>query len=176
MTRGECLTLLDRDAGGLPLSLQVELLGLNRSGLYYRPMAPTAEELALKRRIDEIYNKCPFYGSRKIAAQLQRDGQQVNRKAVQRHMREMGIEGVRPGPNLSKRNLESQIYPYLLRNLAIITPNQVWGTDITCIRLANGWLGAGGSVEFVALSIILLAKECVFRPKRWIRSCPVVEP
>lgn len=140
MTRGECLALLDRDAVDLPLTLQVELLSLNRSGLYYKPVAPTAEELALKKRIDEIYTKCPFYGSRKIAAQLQRDGQLVNRKAVQRHMREMGIEGVRPGPNLSKRNLENQIYPYLLRNLAIITPNQVWGTDITYIRLANGWL------------------------------------
>lgn len=150
---------MDRVVNSLPLTLQVELLGLNRSGLYYQPKAPAAEELLLKKCIDEIYTKCPFYGSRKIAAQLQRDGQLVNRKAVQRHMREMGIEGVRPGPNLSKRNLKNQIYPYLLRNLPITAPNQVWGTDITYIRLANGWLYLVAFMDWYSRYVVSWALE-----------------
>ena len=115
-------------------------MGLNRSGLYYQPLAPSAEEVALKHRIDELYTLRPFYGSRRITATLQREGWRLNRKAVQRHMREMGIQGIHPGPNLSKRRSDHQVYPYLLRGLAITEPNQVWGIDITYIRLAKGWL------------------------------------
>jgi putative transposase len=112
---------------------------LNRSGLYYQPVAPSPEEVALKHRIDEIYTAHPFYGSRRIAVALHPDFQ-VNRKAVQRHMREMGIAGITPGPNLSKRREEHRIYPYLLRNLSITHPNQVWGIDLTYIRLHAAWM------------------------------------
>ncbi len=140
MTRAERLALLDRHDQSLPLKTQAELLSLNRSGLYYRPLAPSPEEVALKHRIDELYTLRPFYGSRRITATLCREGWQLNRKAVQRHMREMGIAGISPGPNLSKRRAEHQVYPYLLRGLAITEPNQVWGIDITYIRLARGWL------------------------------------
>lgn len=123
----------------LTLKTQAELLSLNRTGLYYQPRPPSAEEVAIKHRIDEIYTEHPFYGSRRIAVALRPDFI-VNRKAVQRHMREMGIAGISPGPNLSKRRAEHQIYPYLLRNLPITHPNQVWGIDITYIRLHAGWL------------------------------------
>lgn len=82
------------------MSTQARLLGLNRSGLYYKPVEPPAEELVLKNRIDEMYTKWPFYGSRRITAELRRQGLVVNRKAIQRHMREMGIAGICPGPNL----------------------------------------------------------------------------
>ena len=119
--------------------MQADLLSLNRTGLYYLPVPPSPEEIALKHRIDEIYTQHPFYGSRKIVVVLRPDFN-VNRKAVQRHMREMGIAGIAPGPNLSKRNLAHQIYPYLLRDLSITHPNQVWGIDITYIRLHAGWL------------------------------------
>lgn len=122
------------------MKAQAELLQLNRSSLYYKPRTPSDEELALKRRIDEIYTECPFYGSRRITAVLQREGHLVNRKAVQRHMHEMGIAGVCPGPNLSRRNQQHQVHPYLLRGLSISTPNHVWGIDITYIRMARGWL------------------------------------
>lgn len=122
------------------MKAQAELLGLNRSSLYYKPVEPSEDELALKRRIDEIYTECPFYGSRRITAILHREGLQVNRKAVQRHMREMGIAGICPGPNLSRRNQEHQVFPYLLRGLQITGPNHVWGIDITYIRLQRGWL------------------------------------
>lgn len=122
-----------------PLKTQAELLGLSRASLYYRPVPPSAEEIAIKHRIDEIYTAHPFYGSRRIAAVL-RPKFIVNRKAVQRHMQEMGLVGICPGPNLSKRNAEHRIYPYLLRHLTIDHPNQVWGIDITYIRLVGGWL------------------------------------
>jgi len=121
------------------LKTQAALLSLNRSGLYYQPCPPSAEEVAIKHRIDEIYTEHPFYGSRRIAATLRPDFS-VNRKAVQRHMREMGIAGIVPGPNLSKRSAQHKIYPYLLRNLSITRPNQVWGIDITYIRLHTAWL------------------------------------
>lgn len=96
--------------------------------------------MALKHRIDEIYTECPFYGSRRITAQLRREGKIINRKAVQRHMHEMGIEGICPGPNLSKRGQAHPIYPYLLRNVTSAYPNHVWGIDITYIRLQRSWL------------------------------------
>ena len=94
----------------------------------------------IKHRIDEIYTDCPFYGSRRIAAQMCQDGILINRKAVQRHMREMGIAGICPGPNLSKRNAEHRVYPYLLGNVTASYPNHVWGVDITYVRLTGGWM------------------------------------
>jgi putative transposase len=96
--------------------------------------------VAFKHRIDEIYTAYPFYGSRRITAQLRRDGKVINRKAVQRYMREMGIMGICPGPNLSRRNQEHRVYPYLLRQVTAAYPNHVWGIDITYIRLLKGWL------------------------------------
>jgi putative transposase len=123
-----------------PLTTQAHLLSLNRSGLYYRPSGPSAQELALKRRIDELYTAHPYYGVRRITAQLRREGRLVNHKAVARHMREMGLAGIVPGPNLSKRQQEHAIYPYLLRGVRASAADEVWGIDITYIRLAHGWL------------------------------------
>lgn len=124
----------------MPLAVQSELVGVSRSSLYYRPVGPCALELALKHRIDEIYTARPYYGSRRMAVTLQQDGCAVNRKRVQRYMREMGIWGVAPGPNLSARRHESTVFPYLLGGLEIARPNQVWGIDLTYIRLRGGWL------------------------------------
>jgi putative transposase len=107
--------------------------------LYYQPAPPSPEELCLKRRIGELYTAYPFYGSRKITAVLRKE-RVINRKTVQRHMREMGIAGICPGPNLSKRNMEHHVFPYLLRHLTVACPNHVWGIDITYIRLLTGWL------------------------------------
>lgn len=140
LTKAERLALLDFNDPEMPVNSQADLLGLNRSSLYYKPVPPSAEELAIKHRIDELYTEYPFYGSRRITAQMCREGLLVNRKAVQRHMQEMGIAGICPGPNLSRRNTEHKVFPYLLRGLSITVPNQVWGIDITYIRLARGWL------------------------------------
>lgn len=132
--------MIDWNDAALPITAQAELLGLNRSSLYYKPVEPSPAEVLIKHKIDEIYTKYPFFGSRRITAVLNDNGLLINRKAVQRHMREMGIAGISPGPNLSKRNLEHRIYPYLLRNLPITHPNHVWGIDITYIRLQRSWM------------------------------------
>ena len=132
--------MVERDESELPLSLQAELLGVSRASLYYQAKLPTAQEVSIKHRIDEIYTEYPFFGSRRIAVQLCLEGMTVNRKAVQRHMREMGIAGLCPGPNLSKRNQAHAVYPYLLRNVTASYPDHVWGIDITYIRLSKSWM------------------------------------
>lgn len=116
-----------------------ELLSISRSGLYYQPAEPDAEELAVMRRIDEIHLKHPFYGSRSIARELKSAGNPVNRKRVQRLMRQMGIESIAPKPEMSQAAPEHPVYPYLLRGLKITRPNQVWASDITYIPLAHGF-------------------------------------
>ena len=108
--------------------------------MYYRPAPPSAEEIAIKHKIDEIYTEHPFYGSRRISEELRRDGLVVNRKAVQRHMREMGIEAIYPKPNLSRRSSEHKVYPYLLSGIVASYPNHVWGVDLTYVRLRGGWM------------------------------------
>ena len=127
-------------ASELPIVTQAELLGVSRSSLYYQPVKPSLEEVAIKHRIDELYTEYPFYGSRRIAAAMRREGTLINRKAVQRHMREMGIAAIYPGPNTSKRRLEHQVYPYLLRGLTISCPDHVWGVDITYVRMQTAWM------------------------------------
>jgi putative transposase len=134
------VALVEREDADVALRTQADLLSLSRASLYYRPRSPSTEEVALKHRIDALYTRYPFYGSRRITAQLQREGQQVNRKAVQRHMREMGIAGICPGPNLSRRAHGAQVYPYLLRTVASGYPNHVWGIDVTYIRLRTRWM------------------------------------
>ncbi len=124
----------------LPLTVQAALLGLSRSSLYYQPVPPAPQEVALKHRIDELYTAHPYYGSRRIVAVLRGEGQVVNRKAVQRHMQEMGIAGVAPGPHTSRRHPAHPVYPYLLRHLTAAHPNHVWGIDITYVRLQGSWL------------------------------------
>ncbi len=101
---------------------------------------PSLEEVAIKHRIDEIYTERPFYGVRRVTAQLRREGLLINHKAVERHMREMGLAGIAPGPKLSTPAPGHTIYPYLLRGVAVERPNQVWGIDITYIRLSESWM------------------------------------
>lgn len=120
---------------GLSVRRQCELLGLNRSTWYVKPSVPDAAELALMRRIDEQYLRTPFYGSRRMAVVLG-----VNRKHVQRLMRVMGIEAIYPKPRLSRRNEDHRIYPYLLRNMTVSRPDQVWASDVTYVPMPRGWM------------------------------------
>ncbi len=131
--------MIDWEAPALSLSTQARLLELGRSGLYYRPLPPSAEELLAKRLIDELYTVYPFYGSRRIAVEV-RKTLPISRERVQRYMREMGLVAIYPGPNLSRRGQARYVYPYLLRQLAILRVNQVWGIDLTYVRLQRGWL------------------------------------
>jgi putative transposase len=134
------VALVERIGIELSLKKQAELLSISRSSLYYQPVAPPAEEIKLKHRIDELYTSYPFYGSRRIRAMLRREGWRINRKRVQRCMREMGLVAVYPGPTLSKPAPGHKIYPYLLRNVVASYPNHIWGIDITYIRLHQGWM------------------------------------
>ena len=111
------------------------MLGLPRSTWYYQLAGETSENLALMRQIDELYLKCPFYGSRKFAELLG-----VNRKRVQRLMRTMGIEAIYPKKRTTWPGAGHKIYPYLLRNVAVIRPDQVWSTDITYVPMRHGFL------------------------------------
>lgn len=130
---------MERDQPDLPLKTQAELLSLSRASLYYQPEPPSAEEIAIKHRIDELYTAHPFYGSRKIRVQLQPDWF-ISRKRVQRYMRQMGLVAIYPGPKLSQPAPGHQIYPYLLRGVTASYPNHIWGIDITYIRLQHGWM------------------------------------
>ena len=120
--------------------MQADLLSLNRSSLYYKPVPPSPEEIRLKHRIDELYTKHPFMGYRTIASIMNREEDRIHENTVRRYMREMGIMAIYPGPNLSKRDLQHRVYPYLLRGLAITEPEQVWSVDITYIRMKHGWM------------------------------------
>jgi putative transposase len=124
----------------LSVSRQCELLGLPRSTLYYEAVPETAVNLRLMRLIDEQYLRTPFFGSRKMAVWLARAGWSVNRKRVQRLMRTMGLEAIYAKPRTTWSAPGHKVYPYLLRNLEITRPNQVWSTDITYVPLRCGFL------------------------------------
>lgn len=133
--------LVDFKDRELSVSQQAELLGINRSSLYYKPVTPSSDELLIKMHIDKLYTAHPEFGYRRICAWLNRYyGIVINHKAVLRHMREMGIQAVYPRENTSKPNPVNPIYPYLLKGLNISHPNHVWSIDITYIPIRSSWL------------------------------------
>jgi len=132
--------LIDGGQNGLTIKRQCELLELPRSTLYYQPCIDSPRNIELMRLMDEIYTQNPEYGSRRIRFELNTIGHPVGRDLVRTLMRRMGIEAVYPKPNLSKGHPEHKIYPYLLRGVKIDRVNQVWSTDITYIRMLNGFL------------------------------------
>jgi putative transposase len=127
---------------------------LNRSSYYYEPAAETAENLRLMRRIDEEYTAHPFLGSRRITRWLNREGEAVNRKRVQRLMRLMGLEAVYPKPRLSAAGRGHRIYPYLLRGVSIERPDQVWSTDITYIPLLHGFMYLAAIIDWYSRFVL----------------------
>jgi putative transposase len=131
--------LVEADAA-LSMRQQCELLGVNRSSLYYTPVGTDAEELMLMRQMDELHLNRPFFGSRKMMQTLKAQGTVVNRKRMQRLMRLMGLESTAPKPNTSKPAPEHVVYPYLLRHKKISKVNQVWAADITYIPMARGFV------------------------------------
>jgi putative transposase len=123
------------------LSWQADLLSLSRASLYYQPRPVDDQEVRIKHRLDELYTAHPFLGSRKIVWILNQEGICIGRHTVRRYRQEMGLWTIYPKPDLSRpASTEHIIYPYLLRGLAIERPNQVWGVDITYIRLRQGWM------------------------------------
>lgn len=125
----------------LPIIRQCGLLGVARSSYYALELSPRvrAGDLELLARIDAEYTRHPFYGSRRMRAYLRSLGYAVSRKRVRRLMRQLGLAGMAPGPNTSRTHPRHPVYPYLLRGVVIVRPNQVWSSDITYIRLARGF-------------------------------------
>lgn len=124
----------------LPKTRRCELLEVARSSAYYQAVPTSDDDLVLMRLIDEIHLQWPFYGSRRIGDELEVRGHPVNRKRVQRLMRQMGLQALYPRRRTSQPGQGHKIYPYLLRDLVIAKPNQVWATDITYVPMAKGFM------------------------------------
>jgi len=161
---------------------QCELLSLSRSSLYYEPLGESQENLRLMRLLDEQYTRAPFYGSRRMVAWLESQGWEVNRKRVSRLMALMGIAAVYPKPRLSQPGEGHRIYPYLLRGVSVNRVNQVWSTDITYIRMAQGFLYLVAVMDWFSrfvlswsLSVTMELDFCVEALHRaWRRGCPEI--
>ena len=140
MSRGERKAMIASDRPGLSLSRQCRLLSISRSSFYYAPRGESPENLALMRRIDELFLKCPFYGSRQMARQLRREGILAGRHRVRRLMSLMGLEAIYQAPKTSMPHPAHRIYPYLLRGLTVDRADHVWCADITYIPVRRGFL------------------------------------
>jgi putative transposase len=140
MSRSERKAMIRRDHPVLSLSRQCEILSISRSSFYYAPKGDTAENLSLMRRIDALFLKYPFYGSRQMARQLRREGICAGRHRVRRLMRLMGLEAIYQAPKTSTPHPEHRIYPYRLKGLTIERPDHVWCADITYIPVQRGFL------------------------------------
>ena len=137
--------MIEREDENLSLSRQCTLLGLSRSALYYTPVGERAANLALMRRIDELYLQYPFYGARQMVRHLAREGVQVGRHRVRRLMRLLGLEAIYRKPRTSVANPEHRVYPYLLRGLTIDRANQVWCAVVLIGPSQRTLAGEGGS-------------------------------
>ena len=159
--------MIDRDHG-LSLGRQAKALGISRSSVYYLPRPTSDADLALMRRIDELHLEYPFAGSRMLKGLLKAEGHEVGRRHVSTLMKRMAIAALYRRPNTSKPAPGHKIYPYLLRNLAVTRPNQVWAMDITYVPMARGFVYLTAVVDWFSrrvlawrLSITLLADFCV---------------
>jgi putative transposase len=132
--------MIEPEHGQLSIVRQCALLSISRSGFYYEPTGETAPTLTLMRSIDEAYLMFPYYGSRQMVRHLRRDGHVIGRKKVRRLMAKMGLAAIYQKPRTSTPNPENRVHPYLLRDLAIVRPNQVWCADITYIPMQRGFM------------------------------------
>ena len=138
----------------LPLTRQAELLGLSRSSLYYVPCPVSAADLAIMRRIDELHLDYPFAGSRMLRDLLRGEGVAVGRERVAAMMQRMRIEALYRRPNTSKPCAGHKIYPYLLRGIAVVRPNQVWAMDITYVPMARGFVYLAALVDWFSRRVL----------------------
>jgi putative transposase len=146
--------MIESDHPRISIARQCRLLGLPRASYYHRPRPKRPDDLRLMRAIDEAYMAYPFFGSRQMARWLRRQGYPVNRKRVQRLMRLMGLEAIYQKPNLSRRNQEHRVYPYLLRNLKVTRPNQVWAMDITYVPIQGGFIYLCAVIDWYSRAVL----------------------
>lgn len=138
----------------LSVRRQCELTGLNRASFYYTPATESPLNLALMRWIDEQYLKTPFYGSPRMTVALRRAGYAVNHKRVQRLMQLMGVQAIYPKPRTTIVDPAHRIYPYLLRGVEIVRPNQVWSTDITYVPMTHGFMYLTAVIDWYSRYIL----------------------
>jgi len=139
----------------ITITRQCELLGLNRTSFYYIPATKETElEEKIKRRLDFWHTKMCYLGVRRLRVKLIEDGIKVGRKLIRRYLDEMGLYCLYPKPNLSKRNLQHKIFPYLLRNISIETPNQVWAIDITYIPMGRSHMYLTAIIDWYSRYIV----------------------
>ena len=169
--------MVDRQNPSLSVKRQCQLLDISRSGLYYQPKGIPEEELELMKLIDRQYLVTPFYGTRKIAVWLKSQDHVVNRKRVRRLMRLMGLKAIYRRPRTSKPAPGHKIYPYLIKDMKITRPNQVWAADITYIPMARGFLYLVAIIDWYSryvlswrLSNTLDADFCVEALKEALRK------
>jgi len=146
--------MVERLGKDLSVRRQCVLLSLTRSGVYRSKPVAGADDLAVMRRIDELHLELPFYGSRRMTFELNKEGRGVNRKRVRRLMRVMGIEALVPRPGTSKAAPGHKIYPYLLRGLKIVEPNHVWAADVTYIPMACGFLYLVAIIDWASRAVL----------------------
>jgi len=132
--------MIEGDHSRLSVTRQCRLVGLARSTAYYRPKGFPEKDATLCNRIDEIYTDYPFFGSRQMRDMLRREGWRVGRRRIQRLMRLMGLEAQCPKPNLSRPAKGHKVYPYLMKSMQVDRPNQAWCSDITYIRMEQGFM------------------------------------
>jgi putative transposase len=154
LSKPDRMSMLDRKHGALSIRGQCTLLGLARSGIYRAKPAANDNDLAMMRRLDELFVAHPFLGSRRMAAMLRAEGRPINRKRVQRLMRLMGIVALGPKPRTTRPAPGHKIYPYLLRGLVIDRPNQVWASDITYIPMARGFLYLVAIIDWTSRAVL----------------------
>jgi putative transposase len=146
--------MLDRAHGKLSIRRQCALLGIARSGVYRPPRAANDNDLGVMHRLDELFTQWPFLGSRRLARMLRDEGHRINRKRVQRLMRQMGIAALGPKPRTTKPAPGHKVFPYLLRDLAIDRPNQVWAADITYIPIGRGFLYLVAIMDWASRAVL----------------------
>jgi putative transposase len=154
MSMADRRAMIDPAKDDLSVRRQCELLALSRSGVYRLKSDAAADDLALMRRIDVLHLALPFYGSRRMMFELNKDGPAVNRKRVQRLMRMMGIVALVPRPGTSKPAPGHRIYPYLLRGMTITEPNHVWAADITYIPMERGFLYLVAVIDWASRAVL----------------------
>jgi len=146
--------MIDSDHGSLSVARQCQLVGISRSGFYYKPSGETELNLMLMRLIDEQHMLTPYYGARQMARHLRREGYVVGRKRVRRLMRKMGLSVVYQRPRTTIPGDDHEVYPYLLRDLVIDRPNQVWCADITYIPMRRGFLYLVAVMDWVSRKVL----------------------
>lgn len=161
-------SMIDNDCKNISIARQCDLLSINKSTYYYKQRGLSKQDFENMKVIDEIYTEHPYFGARRMSKHLEPYGITIGRKAVSRYYRIMAIETVYPKMNLSKRNQAHKIYPYLLRGVEITKVNQVWSTDITYIRMAQGFVYLVAIIDWFSryilswkISISLEADFCI---------------